>query len=361
MTKQNGVERVWEFFGSQRLLALFLTIVLVSSAGCSGFLGDSGGSDGADVVDSIPEGVEGVMHFDSGVIEDQTTVKLMDGLAEMGGEQIEQTPGPDSYEEALDQFEEETELSIDDFHSVTMFSTLENVEQEEYVGMIAQTDWTWEEIEKVSDEEIGDLEEDSYNGVTVYKSPEGMDEEAWVADFGDGMFAFGTPDVVRDTIDTHQGDAESFSGQLRDAYDGAADGYVKAAFMVPEEGVNEASNQAGVGAGMMPNPEVMTMTYYTDGDDMSFETQMTMPSEEAAQQIEQSVGEMSGSSAGMQQGPMGSLLESIDASQSGDTVTISFAMTPEEILTLLEQFQGMGMGMGGSSFGSVGQPIGIAG
>lgn len=367
MTSKTSVDRVRGSLGSQRLLAIFLTVVLVTSAGCSGFLGDSGGSDGAEVIDSVPAGVEGVIQFDSGIIDDQTTKDLMNGLAEMGEEQPGDSPGPDSYEEAIQQFEEETDLSIEDFHSATMFMTLEDAEQEQYAGMIVQTDWTWEEIQEASEEEIDGLEEDTYNGVTVYKSQEEMGEEAWIADFGEGTFAFGTPQVVQDTIDTREGDAEPFSGRLRDAYDRAEDGYMKGAFVIPEEEVNEAGKQAGFDAQFVPTPEIMTMTYYTDGGEMRFDTQLTMASQEEAEQFSQIAGATmdppSNDQNPGQAGPFGALIEATSVEHDGDTVTITFGMTPDEILTLLEELDGMaGPGMGGGTFGSVGSPsVSIAG
>ena len=180
--------------------------MLVFGAGCSGLLGDDGGGDSA-AIDSVPENVDGIIHFDSGIIQDDATVTFMNGLLEMSGE--DQT-----YQEILDEIESESDLSMEDFNSATTFMRLEDYEQEEYAGTIVDTEWTWEQLQEAGDEEVEDPEEDEYNGVTVYKSTDETGQETWAADFGDGVFAFGTPDAVRDTIDTREGDANSFGGGM---------------------------------------------------------------------------------------------------------------------------------------------------
>jgi len=366
MSRTESLTGIRQVLGSKRVIALFLTLVIVSSAGCSGFLGGDSGGDDSDAIASVPAGVDGVMQFDSGVIDDSTTVTLMDGLIDMGSDEVDQVEEQKSYEELIEEFEQETELSIDDFHTATVFMKLEDFEQEEYGGMIVETEWSWEELQEAADDTDQEFEEDSYNGVTVYKSTDEMGEVTWVADFEDGTFAFGTPEAVQDTIDTNQGDAETFSGELRDAYDRAEDGYMTAAFLIPEEEVNNAGAEAGMNAQFVPTPEIMTMTYYTDGNDMKLDTQMTMASQEEAEQFYQIAGgtidpPSDGNQA--QAGPMGSLIDATSVSQDGDTVTINFSMTPEEILTLLEEFNtmmGAGMGSGMSSVDGA-QSIGLAG
>jgi hypothetical protein len=344
---------VYEFFTSDRVLAVFLAGLLVFGAGCSGLLGDDGGGDSA-AVDSVPENVDGVIHFDSGIIQDDATVTFMNGLLEMSGEN-------QTYQEILDEIESESDLSMEDFNSATTFMRLEDYEQEEYAGTIVDTEWTWEQLQEAGDEEVEDPEEDEYNGVTVYKSTDEMGQETWAADFGDGVFAFGTPDAVRDTIDTREGDANSFGGELRTAYDNVEDGYMKAAFIVPEEEVNQASEEAGVDANYVPTPQIMTMTYYTNGETMNLDTQMTLASEEEAEQFSQVVGatlDPPSNDGGNQADPFTRLVDAISVEQDGENVTIDFSMAASDLVDLIEQLAqsfggGMGPGMDDSGFSSV--------
>lgn len=349
MTGDNHASRRFgKLLPSRRTLAVVFTVLMVSGAGCSGFLGgDDSGSGEQAVVESVPADIDAVMHFDSGIVEDSTTVTLMNGLIERGGEDVDEVEG-DSYEDVLSEFENEGGLSRDGFDSLTVFTNATGFEDEEYVGMIARTDWTWEQLENATEDGFEDVEEDSYNGVTVYTEADVMDEEAWVADFGDGTFALGAPQAVKDVIDTRQGDATAFSGELRDAYDRAADGYVKMAMLVPEEQVNEAGQEAGIGATFAPTPEVVTMAYHTADDSMNLDAQLTMASEVEAQQLNQiasaTLEPPSGNQSGATQGAFATLIEAASVSQSGDTVTMNFAITPEELLSLFDDFEGMGAG-----------------
>jgi len=340
--------------GGTRTLAVLLTVLLVASAGCTGFFGgnDTGGGDGAPPIDSVPAGVDTVMTFESGIIDDPTTVTLMDGLIEMSG-------GDQTYEELLEQAESESELSRDGFNSLAVFTDAASVDESEYAGMIADTDWSWDELVAASNatgEDVADdLEEDSYNGVTVYKNQTSqVEEEAWIADLGDGAFALGSSQAVKDVIDTREGDASPFGGDLRDAYESAEDGYLKLAMLVPEDQVDDAGQQAGVSAEFVPTPEVVTMTYFTDGDTMNLDAQMTMADGEEAEQFNQVVGgaldPATDDSAGNDEDPFRILTDATDVSRDGTEVTVSVSITPEELLTVVETLTGqMGSGPAAST------------
>jgi hypothetical protein len=341
-------------FRTRQALAVALAALLVFNAGCAGFLGDGdGGSDGTSAIGSVPAGVDTVMTFESGIVDDPTTVSLMNGLIEMSGANVggEQQ----SYEDILAEAESESELSRDGFHSVTVFANASTVENEQYAGMIAQTDWSWEDLIAASNATMGDIEEqlteDSYNGVTVYKNDTAqVEEDAWIADFGDGTFAVGSSQAVKDVIDTRQGDAEPFSGDLRNAYENAEDGYMKMAMVVPEDQVSQAGQQTGVPTNFVPTPEIVTMTYYTGDNTMNLDAQMTMANQEEAEQFSQVVGATldppSDSSQGPQSGPFAMLVEATDVKQNGKDVTVGVSMTPDELLTVIESLQTFGLGGG---------------
>jgi len=340
----SGLGRV---LASRQAKLTILAVLVVFLAGCGG-LGGGDGGDGSsspapseDALDMVPTGVDGVMYFDSGIIEDQTTEDLADGFIQMAQEQQGSAyTGPDSYQDLLDEFESQSDLSPSGFQRVTVFGQFnQNMEAEEYAGGIFQTDWTYEEIVDATDQELGDVEESSYNGVTVYISEDEFGEVTWLGDLGDGTFVVGTEEVVKDVIDVNQGDANAFSGTLRDSFENAQDGYMKAAFTVPEEQFDE---NAG---GQMGNPndiEVITMTYYTSGDTMNLDTQLTAASESSAQEFQQSIGfvlDFAVSDMEQQNPELASLLEQLEVSQDGNTVTIAFSTTPQEILDAIEQMQ----------------------
>ena len=342
--------------------AVLLLVVVVLTAGCTGFFaGDESGGDGA-AVDSVPEGVDSVMHFEGAFLTDSTTEELMNGIIEMGG-----TPAsdmgveePESWQDALDQMESESDLSVEDFESATVFGKSEQALEngEEYGGVIVKSDWEWEDFQQLAEEEgdISDVTEDSYNGVTVYIEENEFGQETWVADLGDGMFAFGPKTVVEDVIDTNQGDADPFSGDLRDAFESTTDGYMMAAMTVSENQAamasDIASDQAGVDGRIFPDPKVMTMSYHTDGDRMNLEVQMTMETQEAANQVMVSLEQIAnmpgaGEDVDPATDPMSWFSNALSAEQSDETVTMTFAAEPGDLLTAIETFASGGMMPGG--------------
>ena len=327
--------------GSKRVqIALFLAFV-VFSAGCMG--GGGGGSD-INPADTVPAGVDGVMYFDGGIATDQATTELMDGIIQMSDD-----VGPDdpqSWDEAIEQAESESDIDISDFQSATVFFKApdgleaENV-GDEYTGIIVQSNWEWEElVEAADDEGMSDVEDQEYNGVTVHVGTTDG-EETWVADFGDGTFVLGTEQPVKDAIDTQQGDADPFSGDIREAYDNNEGSLMNAAIDVSDEEFNE-------GNAMVPEISVVTMNYDTDGSEMQFGMQMTTPSESDAEELANTLSFFLGS-AGQEDPELAQLAENLEVSNDGNQITFDYTTTTDQLLTLLEEANA---GTTGSGFGS---------
>jgi hypothetical protein len=341
---------------SGRVALTVLTVLVVLLAGCSGLTGGSGDTGaGTASVDSVPEGVDGVMYFDSGVATDQTTESLANGLIEMAME--EQNPnydGPTSYDEVLERAEQESNLSTDGFQSMTVFFKYgSGGSPEEYTGAIMQTDWTIEQLAEASDESLDDLETTEYQGVTVYiEEDEFADQTTWLADLGDGTFVAGTDAVVKDVLDTRNGEMNAWSGELRDTYENTADGYTKVAFEMPPQEISEGVQPGG---GMLPdasNIERMSMVYHTSGNEMITDAHVYMDSTQNAEQLKSTIDlaiQMGEGQMAEQNPELASLLDGLSAEQDGTEVTLSFTTTPDEIIAALEQYANQAMGIAESS------------
>jgi hypothetical protein len=325
--------------GSKRVQIALLLAFVVFSAGC---MGGGGGGDAADAADTVPSGVDGVMYFDGAIATDQATTELMDGIIQMSDD-----IGPDdpqSWDEAIEQAESESDIEISDFQSATVFFQnpqgleAENV-GEEYTGVIVQSDWEWDELVAAAEEEgMEDYEEQEYNGVTVYVTT-ADGEETWVADLGDGTFVFGTEQPVKDAIDTREGDADPFSGDLREAYDKNEGSLMNAAIDVSDEEFNQGSQ--------LPEISVVTMNYDTDGSEMQFGMQMTTPSEEDANQLASTLN--FGLSSVAEDPELSGLAENLEIDNDGNQVTFDYTTTTDELLTLLEETNS---GTTGGGFGA---------
>ena len=332
--------------------AVVVVALLVLTAGCSGFIGgDSPDADDAAPLDDIPAEADGVLHFQTGVLTDSTTETLMDGLLERDA--AEETDAaidaPESWEEILEEAEAESDIDIDDIHSATMFGSGDAIEdQEEYSGVILQTSLDWEDFESAADEEVetDDVEEDTYNGVTVYIEEDEFSEfDTWVADFEDGTFAFGPEPVVRDVIDTRQGDAEGIDDELRSTFEDATDGYLTAAVTLTEDQSSAASDaaakEAGIGEMFIPETEAMSMTYHTEGEQMNVEMDFVLQSTDEAETFTSFIEPIieppgADDSPSPEEQPFEWLVDSVTLDSENERISVSFAATPEDLLAFFD-------------------------
>lgn len=343
--------------GRQRTALLVLSIVVLT-AGCGGLVGDDTAADDSAPLDDIPAEADGIAHLKSGVVTDSTTETLMNGLIEMGepedaGMDVDRDV-PDSWDEVLAEAENESGIATDDIHSVTMFAG-NTTGDAEYAGFILKTDLDWEEFQDLAEEEdaVADVQEDSYNGVTVYRTEDEMTEmETWVADFDDGTFAFGPEPVVQDVIDTHQGDASGIDEELRSTFEGATEGYMTVAVTLSEEQSSAvgdiAAEEAGVGGMFVPNVDAMTMSYHTEDEQMNMEMDLVMQSTEDADSFVSFAEPVvnppdAAADPDPEQQPIDWLVDSVDLDSEEERVSLAFGANPDDLLTAIEALDGFEM------------------
>ena len=346
---------------SRRSLSVVAVAVLVLSAGCTGGLG---GDEGATVdapVGFVPEDAEAVVAAGGGVVTDEATATLYEELVGPG----DSAGLPATWAGVLEAANDETDLDLEGLESAVAFSQSPNLvdaadaadiedvgdaaevdpddlgelDAADYAAVAVESDWTWPELsEALRTAGFGagfgevEFEEDSYEGVTVYRVA-GAPEAGLVADLGDGAFVIGATAAVEDAIDTDQSEASGFGGDLRDAYDAADDGLVKAA-VAPELG--DATVGSSVG---LEQPEVITVVYDTDGTEMTADAMLTMPSTDAAEQTADGLNFLiTGlTTEAPEDDPLAELVSKASVGQSGNDVTVSYTAEAAELGTLLEE------------------------
>lgn len=354
MTQTSPIESrcTWFRGASRHHTAIVLLTFVVLTAGCSGFIGGDSVDDSAPL-DDIPAEADGVVHFQTAVLTDSVTESVMDDLAEMEEtDEVDNIDDPESWDEAISEFESEVGFDIDEFHSMTVFvgdATLED--EEEYAGIIIQSDLDWEDFESAADEEVetADVQEDSYNDVTVYvESDEFSEFDTWIADFDDGTFAIGPEPVVRDVIDTHQGDAPGIDDDLRNTYEDATEGYITAALTLTEDQADMAgdiaSEEAGIGEMLVPEAKAVTMSYHTDGDQLNAEMDIVMQSEEEAETFTGFVQPFLDppsleENPDPEAEPFEWLVGTVSIDSTDDRVSMEFSADPDELATALESLE----------------------
>lgn len=274
---------------SRHRAALVVVAFVVVTAGCAGFIGGDSADDSAPI-EEIPAEADGLVHVQTAVLTDSVTESAMNDFIRMDAaeEADANLDNPESWADVLEELEEEADIDLDDIHSVTMFGGDGVLDEEEYAGFIVQSDLDWEDFEDAADEEVeADLEETSYNDVTVYVEDDDLSEhDSWVADFEDGTFAIGPEPVVRDVIDTREGDAPGIDDDLRSTFEDATEGYLTAAFTLTDEQSDVAGDiaaeEAGIGDMFIPEAEAVTMSYHTEDDRMNAEVDVVLQSAEDA-------------------------------------------------------------------------------
>lgn len=333
----NSISGLRDFLSSPQGKATIMLAFLVLTAGCMGALeDDDSGSPGAEPLDTVPEGVDGVAFFSGQIVQDQATEGLMNGFLERAQQVDPEYDGPQSWQEAVSEFESETDVRTTGFNSALMFFKEQNGNfDQEYAAVLVDTDWSSEELLETFEEEP---EEDTYNGVTVWIEEDPVTEqETWAADFGDGNYALGSSQAVQDAIDTSNGELNSFSGQLRESYQTADDGLMKMAVTIPQ----------GQTQGLGFQVDVMTMTYFTDGSQMNMQAQFTMGSaddaENAAGTISLFLDQFKTQFEQQGQQELVDMINRLSIDTSGNQLQATFATSPEEVLSILDQsFLGQG-------------------
>lgn len=337
--------------GSRHRSAIVLLAFVVLTAGCSGFIGGDDVDD-SPPLDDIPAAADGLIHVQSAVLTDSTTETLMDGLLEMDTPEADDGfDSPESWENLLEEVEDDADVELENIHSTTVFMGGDELHSgEPYTGVILQTDLSWEEFEELADEEAdAEVEEDTYSGVTVYiEEDEFSDVDTWVADFGDGTFAFGPEPVVKDVIDTREGDADGIDDDLRERFEQTTDGYLRAAFVLTDEQADLAGDvaeeEAGIGQMFIPELEAVTMSYHTEGDRMNAEIDLVMQSSEEAGMFVALAEPILNpptvdDDADPSEDPLGWTSNAVTIEENDERVSLSFAAEPDELLDALEALE----------------------
>lgn len=346
------------------VIGVFALSAMVVLSGCIGGGGDSGD---VDVIEFVPnENVDGVFHVDMGILEDQTTQDLVNALIEMNMEEDPNYDGPESYDEAWEEFDEESDVDFDprDLNEIVVFTAVpENPSmqnQNESLGAaVLSADITEDEMVSLI-EQNATVEAGEYKGVPFYtvesENEFGETETNYMAVIQEGVFSFGQEGPVQSTVDVAQGDADVLSGELREELDRVRDGYINFAVSVPDDAFDDmGGGQGGSGPDFsaFQDISVVSGSYYTEGDTMGMAANMRSGSNEDAQDISDAIDGIV-ALGGMSMGENASaFLDPIEAETDESTVVVTYETTVDELVNNLEALQNMGpaMGSGGTSEG----------
>lgn len=243
--------------------------VVGSLGGCVGD-GDESGDGGASgfSLSVVPEGVDGVVHVDvNALLEDDAVRSAADAvIAEQ--EQVD----VDGFDGALEEVETELGVDPEGVNEIAFFGEGGS----ENAAFVVWTEFDSDELVSTIEEETGeDVEEDTYEGRTVYR----IDGDP-AAELDDGVFVGGEEAMVERVIDTSDGRVNSLDGPVREAFESAEEGYARFGF-TPTEEIENDSEPA------IQAIETVSGSLRPDGDDRVVEVSVGTETEEAAADLEE--------------------------------------------------------------------------
>ncbi|AQL41871.1 hypothetical protein BV210_03685 [Halorientalis sp. IM1011] len=317
-----------EVLAANKLQVALTSVVVVAVGGAATYMALTGGLLASeDMLGAVPAEADTVMHVDGDITEDETTRALVDEFIDVTASANESYDGPDDFEAAVEEAENDSELSLDGFHGMTAFSAYGDEGESNYSGAVVDSDWETDAFVEAT-ANGSDYEQRTYQGYTVYvvennESTDGEDRESdsattggefeseteaggfeseteaggfgeidvesetdpvdsgptWIAVLDDGEFATGTEAAVKDAVDVDRGAGEAIDDDLRNAYESSPDGHVRFAGTVPEDADEANLSAANETAAMTGIPgldnidrlrnlldvESYAGAYYTDG------------------------------------------------------------------------------------------------
>lgn len=190
-----------------------------------------------------------------------------------------------------------------------------------------------------------ELTEETYSGQTLLV---GGDSAMGVV--GPGVYAVGTEQVVRDTVDVATGDSQPVSGAVTDALANTTDAPVRFAV---DLATGTFGGDGGAGAAQYTS-EIDILSgamFYKTGGEVGFRLNGTMTSESVASETEQVLGMFKQQylSRAEQQGSeeLQRVLNNLQASRDGNTVSVTYTDTVDNLIALGEGNVPMGGGTSG--------------
>lgn len=266
---------------------------LGASAGCTqvqeAVPGLGGGSTGR--AKQAPEDSEAVFYADvEATLNSDATREVANAYLGVASES-EYYEGPGDFEEALETAEDEADLSPTELQWGIGFG---DYGDEPYGGAIFQANWEEDDIVDSIEESSGfELDEDEYEGQTVYVSENEASTAGALGVLGGGRYVVGSEDAVEDVIDVGSGNEDPLEQELVDAFNATqGSGLVRFAAEVPSDTIPDAYPPRGensVDLSSFQDVEQVGGSLYTanGGDTVGMEMAMLAEDADHAEELQE--------------------------------------------------------------------------
>jgi hypothetical protein len=315
-------------------------------AGCS-TVADNLPIGGETNVDLVPEDAESVTHVDvNAVLDDEATKRLMNAYIEKAKES-DYYDGPDDYEEAREDWEDETELPTSAVKNQVSFSEYsEYGVVGEYYGTIVEADWPEDEVVSNYEEnqEI-EYDDDDYEDYTIYvpeESPEYRTPPI-IGVISDGTYVTGPESAVEDVIDVDRGEEDALEDPLKSGFEDTRNAPVRYVGEMPPfvQQEDEFTGPEGEVYSLeaVQDAEYASGSVYKSGDTRGTEMTIRASDENDAQDIEDLVSGYISVVRGQEDvsSELKTILEETTVERNGKDVTVSYEASVDRLEELLEE------------------------
>lgn len=325
------------------IIAVMLTALLVTAAGCGGLLGDDGGPSEGARLDSVPEKADAIFYMDvEGTLESDAHRTLANTVFEEFANVSESYDGPANVDEAQEDAENESGVNAGDIQEVTGFSA--STESGEYSGAIVESSLSESEfVSAQAENQEYNFTEGEYNGHTFYSpsSEPDVGNESFIGVLEDGVYVTGTEQAVRDVIDTVEGEIDPISGEVRSAYEDTREGLVRFASAVPQDEIptDAANGSVPINTQVFASVSLVSGSHYTDDDTVGLNLHMETDSESSAADVRDATdGAVSLASAYLTNEQAQDQLRKINVTSEGPTVTIEYGSSVSSLQELIRTY-----------------------
>lgn len=320
-----------ENWSLRQVLAVFVAVALVSTAGCASVLPGGGGASADAQLDSVPASADTVAFVDvDGLLADDALRGIADtyfsAQADAYGEYYS---GPTSVDDALSDVENETGVSASELSGVTLFSDADaqvDGSTDEYSGLVVTSALSKADLEGALAGTERSFSTETYGEATLWVATDATTGSQAVGWLGDGTFVLGTLDAVEDVVDVRAGDAESISGDLRETFENTREGYVTYAMSVPQDEFDAGDYRTGqFDTSTFNSVDTVSGALYTEGSTVGVAVHLSADSASDASDVE----DVASGAVSLYKGLVDdedakAALESVEVTRDGTTVSITY-------------------------------------
>ena len=316
--------------------SLAMTALILAAAGCGG-----GGTPPAGEL--VPDGANFLLLVrSSAVLEDDDLARLYESLPADDGQ-------PPTLAGLLLEAERETGADLRQFSSLLVFG---NLGSENDFAVIANG--TFEQdalLSAVAAAAETEFSATDYKGYDLHSVVSPDDDEVAVVFLDDETLVFGTPESVRQVVDVREGDRNRLEGALWANFDAQGDPWLKLSFDPPPDTFTDLGEvPLEVPISLDAFADIGVIGYSLDKDRNQFESVATLEftSVESASSATDAIdGAVRLYRGLLDDDQVRALLDKVEVSADGTTMTLTYAITVTELQELIEAeelFEGLGMG-----------------